>query len=416
MRQHDIAIAGASFAGLALARALSQSLGADVRVAVIDRAGIAPGIEPATDPRASAVSASSRRMLETLGVWQMVEDAAQPVSRVEITDSSLDAGIRPVLLTYDPVVDDGSGESSMHIVPNARLMSALEMVTAGDPIIHRPAAEVQGFERGPASITAILAGGGRIEASLLLAADGRRSRVREAAGIRTVGWRYEQKGIVTTVAHELPHEGKAVQHFLPAGPFAILPMTPSADGRYRSCITWSEETRTADGIMAMDDASFLDEVDRRFGGRLGALSLAGGGRCWPLDVHLARNYVAPRVALIGDAAHGVHPIAGQGLNLALRDVAALAECITDGVRLGLDFADATVLERYERWRRFDSAVSAAAFDGLNRIFSNDWGLARSAREAGLGVVDRVPRLKKWLVAEAAGLTGDLPRLLRGLPA
>ncbi len=417
MRQHDIIIAGASFAGLALARGLSQALGRDVRVALLDSAPAGHGADAASDPRASAVSASSRRMLEALGVWASIADAAQPVSRVEITDSSLDAGIRPVLLTYEPVADDGSGEPVMHIVPNARLMAALERVTAGDPVIGRPVVtEVSGFERAPSSIAALLAGGARVEASLLVAADGRRSRLREAAGIGTVGWSYGQTGIVTTVAHELPHEGRAVQHFLPAGPFAILPLTASHEGTHRSCITWSETAANASAIMALDDAGFLDEVDHRFGGRLGVLKLAGGRKCWPLEVHLSRAYTVPRLALIGDAAHGVHPIAGQGLNLALRDVAALVECVADGVRLGLDFADATILERYARWRRFDSAVSAAAFDSLNRVFSNDWQLARSAREAGLGLVDRVPQLKRWLVAEAAGLTGELPRLLRGLPA
>jgi 2-octaprenyl-6-methoxyphenol hydroxylase len=242
----------------------------------------------------------------------------------------------------------------------------------------------------------------------VVAADGRGSSLREAAGIKVVGWHYPQVGIAATVAHERPHRGAAVQHFLPAGPFAMLQLKGN-----RSCITWTEEERAGRAIMALADAEFLAEVDKRVGGRLGALSLEGARRCWPLEMHLARAYVGNRIALIGDAAHSVHPIAGQGLNLAFRDVAALAEVIAEAARLGLDLGDATVLARYERWRRFDSAVSAATFDGLNRLFSRDASLLRSARELGLGIVDRLPGLKQLLVAEAAGLTGEMPRLLKG---
>jgi 2-octaprenyl-6-methoxyphenol hydroxylase len=242
----------------------------------------------------------------------------------------------------------------------------------------------------------------------VVAADGRRSFLREAAGIKVVGWSYPQTGIVTTVAHERPHEGVAVQHFLPAGPFAILPLCGD-----RSCITWTEDRDEARRILALDDAAFLAEVDLRFGGRLGTLSLAGPRGSWPLEMHLARSYVAPRLALVGDAAHGVHPIAGQGLNLALRDVAALAEVVADAARLGLDIGSTDTLRRYERWRRFDSVLSAAAFDGLNRLFSNDWTLLRTIRDAGLGLVDRLPAVKRMFVGEAAGLSGELPRLVRG---
>jgi 2-octaprenyl-6-methoxyphenol hydroxylase len=411
-RPFDIAIAGASFAGLTLARALSQALGGEVRIALLDRTLPASSGVPADDPRASAISATSRRLLEAIGAWALVADEAQPVCAVEITDSGLEAGIRPVLLTYATELDADGGETSMHILPNHRLMAALLQLTSCDPAIVRlPVAEVLDYTAGDAVARAVLSDGSQVDAALLVAADGRRSRLREAAGIGTVGWSYSQKGIVTIVAHDRPHQARAVQHFLPAGPFAILPLTGN-----RSCITWTESSDRAEAIVALDDACFLAELDLRFGGKLGTLGLAGPRRTWPLDVHLARAYVAPRLALLGDAAHGVHPIAGQGLNLALRDVAALAECIADGVRLGLDYADATILERYERWRRFDSALSAAAFDGLNRIFSNDVRLFRSAREAGLGLVDRVPMLKRWLVAEAAGVNGDLPRLLRGLAA
>jgi 2-octaprenyl-6-methoxyphenol hydroxylase len=254
----------------------------------------------------------------------------------------------------------------------------------------------------------VLADGSDLEAALLVAADGRNSPMREAAGIGTIAWSYGQTGIVTRVEHELPHEGRAVQHFLPGGPFAILPLKGN-----RSCITWSEEAGRARVILALDDAAFLEEVDRRFAGRCGTLRLIGPRASWPLEMHLARRYIDRRFVLVGDAAHGVHPIAGQGLNLGFRDVAALTEVLTEAARLGLDLGDADALERYQSWRRFDSAISAATFDGLNRLFSNDWTLMRSARELGLGLLHRLPAVKELLVAEAAGMTGDIPKMLRG---
>ncbi len=397
---------------MALACALSQALGGQARIVLLDRTpqGSA-GAAPVTDPRASALSAASRHVLSRLGIWSDVADEAQPVTAIEITDSPLEAGLRPVLLTYDNHLA-ATGEPASHILPNAILLHALSRAVLRAPgVTLRAPAEIVGLsQRGGGLATLQLSDGREIAASVIVAADGRQSPVREAAGIRCVGWRYAQTGIVTTVAHERPHGGVAVQHFLPAGPFAILPLTGD-----RSCITWSEAAAEAERILARDDAGFLDEVDRRFGGRLGDIRLAGPRRSWPLDMHLARRFIAPRVALIGDAAHGVHPIAGQGLNLALRDVAALAECIVESLRLGLDAGDAMALERYERWRRLDATLSTATFDTLNRLFSNDLGLLRSAREAGLGLVDRIPALKRLLVEEAAGLTGELPRLVRGEP-
>lgn len=406
----DVIVSGASYAGLALARALVDALGGEIRIGLVDRQA-APlrtaAAGRATDPRAFAVSAGSRRMLEVLGVWPALADRAQPVTRIEITDSALEAGVRPVLMTYDN--DIGGGEAGSHIVPGVALLEALaaslEPVASVSVLDGVEAASMRLVD-GAAEV--VLADGRALRAGLVVAAEGRRSRLRESAGIKVVGWTYGQTGIVTTLAHERPHHGVAVQHFLPAGPFAILPLTGN-----RSCITWSEETTEARRILQLDDAGFLAEIDKRFGGRLGALTLVGERGSWPLEMHLARSYVAPRLALVGDTAHGVHPIAGQGVNLALRDVAALVEVVVEATRVGLDIADGSALQRYERWRRFDSATSAAAFDGLNRLFSNDWALVRAARDFGLGVVDRLPVLKQLLVTEAAGLSGELPRLIRG---
>ena len=402
----DVAISGASFAGLALACGLSQTLGSGLKIALFDRIAELGSARPA-DSRAFALSAASKRMLDVLGVWPAIADEAQAVTSIEITDSSLDAGVRPVLLTYDNV--DSTGEPATFIVSNAVLLRALRAKLAEAPLVRFIApAEAIGFATAETEVRVQLAGGAEIAAALLVAAEGRASPLREAAGIKVVGWSYPQTGIVATVRHDRPHGGRAVQHFLPSGPFAILPLTGN-----RSCITWTEDAGEAARILALDEAGFLAEVGKRFGGKRGDIALDGPRQSWPLEMHLARRYVGPRFALAGDAAHGVHPLAGQGLNLAFRDVAALIESIAEGVRLGFDAGDAQTLARYERWRRFDSAVSAATFDGLNRLFASDATLLRSAREVGLGIVDRLPTLKRFFVSEAAGLTGELPRLLKG---
>jgi 2-octaprenyl-6-methoxyphenol hydroxylase len=400
----DVAISGASFAGLALACALSDALGPEAKVALIDRVA---NVAQRPDARAFALSAASKHLLEAIGVWGAIAEHAQPVTGIDITDSSLDAGVRPVLLAYDNTT--GAGEPATYIVPVGPLTAALRAKAETYPSITMLApAEATGLTVDEGSAHVALAGGAQIAASLVVAADGRRSPLRDAAGIKVIGWSYAQTGIVTTVRHDRPHGGRAVQHFLPAGPFAILPLTGN-----RACITWTEEAREAARILALDDAGFLAEVEKRFGGKLGAIALDGPRQSWPLELHLARRYVGPRFALLGDAAHGVHPLAGQGLNLAFRDVAALVEVIIDSMRAGFDAGDAQALARYERWRRFDSAVSAATFDGINRLFASDATLLRSVREVGLGVVDRIPALKRFFVGEAAGLAGDLPRLLRG---
>ncbi|MFM1815739.1 MAG: hypothetical protein RLZ98_2434 [Pseudomonadota bacterium] len=401
--RYDALIAGGGYAGLAMALALVRA-GAGLRVAVIERAS---GAIDEGDPRAMAVSQSSKRLLEAIGVWRSIAPDAQEVLEITITDSALEAGIRPALLTYRNMVEDEL--PGAYIVPNNCLVAALqrEIAAEQDVVVMRGAA-IRGLEADARSARLRLGDGGEVEGALVIGADGRGSFIREAAGIKSIGWDYGQTGIVTVVAHERPHEARAVQHFLPGGPFAILPLKGN-----RSCVTWSEKADVARCVLALDDADFLAEVDQRFGGMLGALSLDGGRASWPLSLHLARSYVARRVALIGDAAHAVHPIAGQGLNLAFRDVAALTEVVVDSARLGFDAGDGEALHRYERWRRFDAATAALAFDGLNRIFRPDIPLVRSVREVGLGIVDRLPFVKRVLVSEAAGMTGELPKLLRG---
>ncbi|MCU0731494.1 MAG: FAD-dependent monooxygenase [Hyphomicrobium sp.] len=402
---YDVVISGASVAGLALALALAEAGEGEMRIALLDRTWPPPSAEG--DVRAYAVSAASRHMLQVLGAWKGVAPEAQAVRRIEITDSSLDDGIRPVVLTYDNVLEDG--EPATHIVPGTLIVSALADRVAGFLAVDRfmPGA-IAAYEAAGSGLTVSLADGRVIRTRVLVSAEGRQSGLREKAGIKTVGWSYDQMGIVTWVEHERPHDDTAIQHFLPAGPFAILPLTGN-----RSCITWSEDADEARRILALDDAAFLAELEKRFGGRWGALKLLSGRQSWPLSMHLARSYVAERIALMGDAAHGVHPIAGQGLNLALRDAAALSEVLIEAARLGLDVGNAEILSRYERWRRFDSAVSTAAFDGLNRLFSSDSAVLRGVRDAGLGLVDRLPAMKQLFVSEAAGMSGELPRLLRG---
>jgi 2-octaprenyl-6-methoxyphenol hydroxylase len=272
---------------------------------------------------------------------------------------------------------------------------------------------IAALECGAAAVTAELSDGRRLRARLAVGAEGKASPLREMAGIRVTRWDYRQVGIVCTVAHEAPHQGVAHEHFLPAGPFALLPMTPGPEGGHRSSLVWTERRALAPAMMALSDADFAAELQRRFGDSLGRLRQAGGRWSYPLGLMLAEACVAARLALVGDAAHVIHPIAGQGLNLGLRDVAALAETLVDARRLGLDLGSAEVLARYQGWRRLDGALFAVATDGLNRLFSNDLGPLRLIRDLGLAAVDRAPPLKRLFMRHAMGLVGDLPRLVRG---
>jgi 2-octaprenyl-6-methoxyphenol hydroxylase len=399
-----VLIAGAGFAGLALAIALRQGLGPSFKVVVAD-----PALDASHtgDARASAIAAAARRLFEAIGVWERVAGEAQPILDMVVTDSKLTDAVRPAFLTFGGEVEPG--EPFAHMIENALLSGALLARAKAEGVELRTAA-VADFQYGAAGdrIVAELKSDGAIAARLLVAADGARSAIRERAGIQSFGWSYDQCGIVTTVAHERDHHGRAEEHFLPAGPFAILPLT----GR-RSSIVWTEDAREAARIVALPDAGFHAELERRFGRKLGAIEAVGPRRAYPLGLSVARAFTAERIALVGDAAHVIHPIAGQGLNLGLRDVAALAEAVADAARLGLDVGGASVLDRYQRWRRFDTMAMGVATDGLNRLFSNRSDALRLLRDVGLGLVDRVPALKGLFIREAAGLTGDVPRLLRG---
>ncbi len=400
-QRSDVLIAGAGFAGFALAIALRQALGERFAVMLAD-----PDPGPAGgDVRASAIAAAPRRMFEALGVWDAVAAVAQPILDMEITDSRVDDAVRPVLLTFSGEIEPG--EPFAHMVENGSLIAALtaRAAAAGVAVVKAPVVD---FTADPSGMTAVLGDGAAIRTRLLVAADGARSRLRERAGIGLSGWSYAQSAIVTTVAHERSHEGRAEEHFLPGGPFAALPLRGN-----RSSIVWTEAAGEAERIVALPDPDFHDELEKRFGLRLGDMAVVGPRRAYPLGLWVARSFIAERLALVGDAAHVIHPIAGQGLNMGLRDVAALAEAVVDAVRLGGDPGDAEVLARYQRWRRFDTMTMCVSTDGLNRLFSNRSDAIRLVRDIGLGVVERLPALKRLFIREAAGLAGDVPKLLRG---
>jgi 2-octaprenyl-6-methoxyphenol hydroxylase len=404
-KQVDILIAGAGFAGLSLAIALRQALGGSLRVMVAD-----PALERSgSDPRASAIVAAARRLFEAIGVWERIAPGAQPILDMAVTDSRLDDAMRPTFLTFDGEVEPG--EPFAHMIENGPLLAAL-LAKAKDDGVTLAETAVAESEALADQIKVRLRDGTSLDARLLVAADGARSSIRERAGIATHGWGYGQASIATTVRHERDHNGRAEEHFLPAGPFAILPLKRDATG-HRSSIVWTEEAGEAERIVALDDAGFHAELEKRFGLHLGEIQAVGPRRAFPLGLSVARAFVAERVALIGDAAHVIHPIAGQGLNMGLKDVAALAETIVDAMRIGLDPGSPVTLERYQRWRRFDTMAMGVATDGLNRLFSNRSDALRVVRDVGLGLVDRLPALKHLFIREAAGLVGDVPKLLKG---
>jgi 2-octaprenyl-6-methoxyphenol hydroxylase len=404
----DVLIAGGGFAGLTLAIALRQALGSGFSVALADPT---LGRSHADDERASAIVTSVRRLFETLGVWQALAGEAQPILDMAVTDSRLDDAVRPTFLTFGGEVEPG--EPFAHMIENRFLIGALE-TKARDLGVDLRAGAVKDFSYSPVEggsahqMEVALANGSAVAARLLVAADGARSAIRERAGIAVHGWNYGQSAIVINVGHERSHNGRAVEHFLPAGPFAILPLKGN-----RSSIVWTETTEEAKRLAALPDDAFHAELERRFKLHLGDITAVSARRVHPLGFFVARSFTAERIALLGDAAHVIHPIAGQGLNMGLKDVAALAEVIVDAARLGLDPGAASTLERYQRWRRFDTMTMGLATDGLNRLFSNRSDVLRVVRDVGLGLVDRVPNLKHLFIREAAGLVGEVPKLLRG---
>ncbi len=400
----QVLIVGGGMIGLSFAAALGQ---AGIDAVAIDRDSPEARTDPGYDIRTTAISYGNRRLLEGLGIWPALEPEAAPILDIRIAD-----GNAPVFLHYDhtEVGDEPFG----HIVENRTIRRAmLAALDAAPTVAHRAPAALAALETAPAGITARLSDGRRITADLVVGADGRGSLVRRLAGIGTTGWAYRQKAIVCAIAHEVPHDGVAVEHFYPDGPFAILPMRDDEHGTPRSSIVWTVPERRADAFLRLPENDFSDELQRRAGDFLGRVRWIGSRAAWPLGVLHAERYTADRVALIGDAAHAIHPIAGQGLNLGMRDVASLAEILADSARLGLDLGWPDGLARYQRWRRADVLSLIAVTDGLNRLFSNDLPPVRVARDIGLAAVGRLPPLKRFFMRHAMGTVGQLPRLLRG---
>ncbi len=405
-RRTQVLIVGGGLAGLTLAAALGT---AGVDTVVVDRDSMTARTAPAFDGRTTAIAHGSQRLMQGAGLWPLIAGDAEPILDIRIAD-----GRAPIFLHYDhaEVGDDPFG----YIVENRLIRQAqFDRLAALPSVAALAPALVVRLERGPGTVAATLDDGTVIRAELAIGADGRNSMVRKSAGIGTVTWRYRQKAIACTIAHARPHNGVAVEHFLPSGPFAVLPMTDDADGAHRSSIVWTEREDLAPGYAALPDDAFNADLQNRVGGWLGEVRLIGRRFLYPLGVLHAERYVAPRVALISEAAHAIHPIAGQGLNMGFRDVAALAEIVVDRARLGLDVGEAGPLEHYQRWRRVDNVTLVAVTDVLNRLFSNDIPPVRWARDTGLAMVGQVPPLKRFFMRHAMGVVGTLPRLIRGEP-
>ncbi|MAF96189.1 MAG: 2-octaprenyl-6-methoxyphenyl hydroxylase [Rhodospirillaceae bacterium] len=403
----EVLIVGGGLVGSTLAIALAQ---AGVDVVVIDTQDPRAGLDAGLDGRASAIALATQRVLAGLGIWPPLEAHAAPIKDIRVSE-----GRSPFFLHYDH--REAGGQPFGFMVENRNLRKALfHRVGELNAIRFLAPAVVTALAREGAGVTADLSNGRKVKARLAVAADGRNSRTREGTGIRVTHWPYEQAAIVCSVAHELSHDFTAHEHFLAAGPFAILPLMgdPGRPG-HCSSIVWTERADLAPTIMTLDEKDFMAELQRRFGDFLGDLEVIGPKWSYPLSLRFAERTIDKRLALVGDAAHAMHPIAGQGLNMGLRDVAALAEVVVDAKRLGLDIGDGTVLEGYQRWRRFDNTLMLAMTDGLNRLFSNHIRPLRLARDIGLAAVNKLPPLKKVFMRQAMGLVGDLPRLMRNQP-
>lgn len=406
--QADAIIVGGGLAGGLCALALAQE---GLNVALVDAEAPARFREEAFDSRTTALAYACARVFRRLGLWPAIEPHAEPIRDILVTDGRAPSAVRQGAASAFHLHFDSreleTGEALGFIVENRILRGAIYDRIGAEPRIrlHAPARATDP-EFGAASARITLDSGARIEAPLIVAADGKASRLRASAGIRVNNWGYGQTAIVTTVAQERPHEGVAQELFLPSGPFAILPLTDN-----RSSIVWTERSEAARAYLALDDAAFLAELSRRFGDYLGALSLAGPRFGYPLAFHLAAAFAGHRLALIGDAAHAIHPIAGQGYNLGVKDIAALAEVLGDAAGIGLDIGSMSTLERYQRWRRFDSATLAFGTDALNRLFSNDFGPLRLARDLGMGAVNAVAPLRTFFMRQAGADVGRLPALM-----
>ncbi len=400
----DILIAGGGLNGACLALAAAR---AGLSVTLVDRAGFDAQKSEGFDGRSYALALASTRMLSALGVWQSVAAGAQPILDIRVSDGRVGEGAGLFGLHFDHhEIDEGPMGfmvEDRHLRP--ALIAALE-ATPGITLVDGVEIASHRIEAG--HVAAVLSNESEIAARVLIGCDGRGSMTAQRAGIKRTGWAYGQTALVCAIAHEQPHEGVAHQFFMPSGPLAILPLTEN-----RSSIVWTESTDQAARISAMDAPAYLDVLRPRFGSYLGEISLAGARYSYPLALSLANSFVADRVALVGDAAHGVHPIAGQGLNAGLRDVAALTEVFVDANRRGEDIASPVVLARYQEWRRFDAMTLGLATDAFNRMFSNDNPVLRGLRGLGMGVVNALPGLRRSFIREAAGLSGEVPCLLKG---
>ncbi len=400
----DLIIVGGGLNGPALALATAR---AGFTVTIIDSLPLDKRKRSDFDGRSYALAHASMRLLRGIGIWHAISDEAQPMLEIKVTDGRAGEGPSPWMLHFDHAeIEEGP---MGYMVEDRHLRRAfLDAIAKEDRITHLSGETVVAQSVDAASATVTLATGTRITGKLLIGSDGRKSGTAARAGIKRTGWGYGQTAVVCAVKHEKPHHGIAHQFFMPAGPLAILPLTKD-----RSSIVWSETDVRAQELMAMNDEAFLDALRPAFGSFLGQISLTGARFSYPLGLTLANNFIAERVALIGDAAHGMHPIAGQGLNAGLRDVAALADVLEQARGRGEDIGGAQPLARYQQWRRFDTATLALATDTFNRLFSNDNPLLRTARDIGMGLVNAAPGLRRNFIREAAGLSGELPRLMRG---